>query len=353
MILTTLLAVALAAPVQERAPEPVAPPLSGTLLVLNKSDATLDLVDAETGRRFHTSPTGNGPHEVAVSPDGKLAVVCDYGEQVPGRTLTVLDLDAREVVRTIDLGEYRRPHGIEFEDAGHVIVPVEQAKAILRVDVAAGAVLAAFPTEQDASHMVVVEPVLRRAFVANIASGSVTAIDLAEGVLLKQIPTGAGAEGIALTPDGKEVWVGNRAADTLSVIDARSLEVLAELPCAAFPIRVEITPDGRRALVSNANSGEVVAFDVATRAVLARVPMKVEAVATEDRVFQQFGASPVPVGIQIDPKGRRAYVACTNADLVTEIDLATWTVVRRIATGRQPDGMAWVARRLYEPGNDG
>jgi YVTN family beta-propeller protein len=127
------------------------------------------------------------------------------------------------------------------------------------------------------------------------------------------------------------------------VIDTEWLEVRATLPCATFPIRVEITPDGRRALVSNANSGDVAVFDVAGRKELARIPMQLTAVeGSAERVFgEQFGASPVPVGIEIARDGKRAWVANTNADLVTVLDLDKLAVVGRIPTGRQPDGMAW------------
>lgn len=319
-------------------------PAEGTLIVLDKSDATASIHSDAGGPARLKLPTGRGPHEVAVSPDGRTAVVCDYGEQEGGSTLTVLDLSTWSVARTISLGEYRRPHGVVYQaDGRHVVVTCEANQAVIRVDVEAGKVARAFPTEAQASHMVALTPDGARAFVANIGSGSVTAIDLVEGEILAQIPTGAGAEGIAVTPDGREVWVGNRAADTLSVIDTEWLEVRATLPCAKFPIRVEVTPDGKRALVSNAESGDVAVFDVAERVELARIPMALEKVeGSEERLFgEQFGASPVPVGIEVAADGKRAWVANTNADLVTVLDLEALKVVDRIPTGRQPDGMAW------------
>ena len=49
--------------------------LSGEqLIVLNKSDATASLIDLGTGAVVATMPVGTGPHEVAVSPDGRTAV---------------------------------------------------------------------------------------------------------------------------------------------------------------------------------------------------------------------------------------------------------------------------------------
>jgi YVTN family beta-propeller protein len=328
-------------------PQEVSAPLraaGGTLVVLNKSEATAALVDPTSGEVRRTLPTGVGPHEAAVSPDGRTAVVCDYGQQEPGGTLTVIDLVRTEVARTISLGEHRRPHGIEYQaDGRHVVVTVEQSRAIVRVDVVEGAVTDVFPTEAQVSHMVALAPDGARAFVANIGSGSVTVIDLAEGGILAQIATGAGAEGIAITPDGAEVWVTNRAVDTLSVIDAEWLEVTATIPCGEFPIRVKVTPDGEHVLVSNANSGDVAVFDVEARKEVARIPMELTAVETgEGRLFgDRFGTSPVPVGILIEPGGTRAYVANTNADLVTVLDLEAWKVTGRIAPGREPDGMAW------------
>jgi YVTN family beta-propeller protein len=320
---------------------PAAP--EGTLIVLNKSEATAALVDPASGEVRRTLPTGVGPHEAAVSPDGRIAVVADYGQNVPGSTLTVIDLERAEVVRTIALGEHRRPHGVQFEaDGRHVIATVEDSRAIVRVDVAEGRVVRAFPTDAAVSHMVALAPG-GRAFVANIGSGSVTAIDLAEGKILAQIETGAGAEGIAVAPGGAEVWVTNRSADTLSVVDAEWLEVKASLPCGKFPIRVQFTPDGEHALVSNASSGDVAVFDVEARKEIQRIPMELSAsVGDDERLFgDQFGLSPVPVGILVEPSGKRAYIANTNADLLTVLDLEQWKIAGRIAPGREPDGMAW------------
>ena len=66
------------------------------------------------------------------------------------------------------------------------------------------------------------------------------------------------------------------------------------------------------------------------------------AIDTEGRLFgDRFRSSSVPVGVLIDPSGRREWVAHTNADAVVEVDLASWKVVRIIAAGQEPDGMAY------------
>jgi YVTN family beta-propeller protein len=313
------------------------------LLVVNKGESTLSVVDPKSGAELARIATGPGPHEVAASPDGRVAVVTNYGTgAAPGTTLTVVDLDRLEAVATIDLGEQRAPHGIMYlPDGRHVAVTTERTQTLTIVDVEGRRVVAAIPTGANVSHEVAVTPDGRRAFVANIGSGSVTAIDLISRSVIRSIPTGAGAEGVAVTPNGREVWVSNRAANTVSVIDAESLELLATLESADFPIRVVFTPDGTRALVTNARSAELRVFDVASRRETAAIPIRAPIVASGPQVIA-FEGSAVPIGVLGDPDGRHVYVAAASADAVAVVDLEQSAVVRLIKVGREPDGLAWV-----------
>jgi YVTN family beta-propeller protein len=311
------------------------------LIILNKSDDTASILDATSGKALATIPVGHGPHEVAVLAGGRIAAVADYGDRDrPGRTITLLDLGKNVKAGSIELPEGARPHGLFPLLDGRLLATAEGLKELLLVDPAARRVEHRVPTFQEVSHMVVATPDGSRAFVANIGSGSVTVIEGRKAI--KQIPTGKGAEGIAITPDGREVWVTNREADTVSVIDVSSLEIAATVPAAQFPIRVKITPGGKRALVSCANTGDVAVFDVASRREVGRIKLDEQAVAgAEKRLFStQFGKSPVPVGLLIAPDGRRAWVASTNADVVSEIDLANLAVARRLSAGKEPDGLA-------------
>lgn len=319
---------------------------SGTLIVLNKSDNTVSLINVATKTVVATIPTGAGPHEVAVSPNGKIAVIANYGtQQAPGSSLTVIDVAGKKTLKTIDLGEYRRPHGIEWLRGNEIVVTAEGNKALLIVDIESGKVAAAVTTDQNVSHMVVLARRSNKAFVANIGSGSVTVIDLKTRKKISDLTTGAGAEGIDISPGEREVWVTNRAANTISIIDVISLNVLATLESKDFPIRVKFAPGGRFVLVSNARSGDVAVFDAVTRKEVRRIPMMLKAAegsTTGQRIFgSQFGQSPVPVGILVSPKLSHAFVANTNADIVTMIDLKTWQVAGRLTAGKEPDGLGY------------
>jgi len=330
----------------------VAPAFAQTMLIANKSDATAELIDVASGESRATLPTGPGPHEIAVSPDGATAVVSNYGQNdAPGSTLTVIDVERASVLRSIDLGENQRPHGMVWLSDSRLAVTTEGSARLLLVDVAQGTVVGKVETGQEISHMVAATPDGKRAFVANIRSGTVTAIDLALRRKLGDIATGAGSEGIAITPDGKQVWVTNRSADTLSVVDSSTLEVVAAIESKGFPIRVAITPDGKRALVSCAQSGEIAVYDVASRTELRRSQLSFETVPDHaQRLFgDRFAESPVPVGLVIAPDGKSAWVAATQSDVVVVVDTETLEVRNLIKAGREPDGMAYSPKSVARP----
>ncbi|HEY9225940.1 MAG TPA: hypothetical protein VIP11_04790, partial [Gemmatimonadaceae bacterium] len=67
---------------------------TGTVIVSNMNDHTVTLIDAASGRVVATLPTGEGPHEVAASHDGRWALVSNYGVRgKPGSTITVIDVE--------------------------------------------------------------------------------------------------------------------------------------------------------------------------------------------------------------------------------------------------------------------
>lgn len=317
----------------------------GRLVVLNKADASASLLDLRSGAERARLPTGVGPHEVAVAPDGKTAVVANYGGAVPGSSLTLLDLAAEKPTRTLDLGQAARPHGIVYDpDGAHVWVTAEQRKSLLRVRVADGAVVHEIPTPDPIGHMVV-RAGSGRLFVSHIGGVGVTPVSPSgdSWTAAASVPTGKGAEGIAVSADGAQLWVGHREDDNVVVLDPASMKILATIPAAGFPIRVQLTPDGKTALVSCAESGALRFYDASKFVETGALdfPAQVKADLSGGRLLEDFGASPVPVGIVISPDGARAYVALTNADRIAEVDLKTRRVSRWLTAGREPDGMAW------------
>jgi len=307
------------------------------LLVGNKSADTVWALDTGSGERLSWFDTGVGPHEIEISPDGRHAVVSNYGRRdKPGDSLTVIDWPAREVVRVIDLGENSRPHGMAFLPDGRLAVTAEGVNSLLVVDIGEGEVVARIPVGPGTAHMVAVSPDGRHAWVTNIAAGTLEKVDIAAAGVTGSIVTGDGAEGVGVTRDGAEVWVTNRAADTVSVVDAATLEVLATLDSSGVPIRIAFTPDGSHALVTNARAATVSVFDVAGRELVRSIPIAEPDAEYKDTVL---GTAALPIGVEIHPDGDRAWVAVSGGDEIAVIDTASWEVLARWPTDREPDAL--------------
>ncbi len=294
------------------------------LLVLNKAEHTLVVVDPVTLRVVGRVATGIGPHEVAVAPDGRTAYVTNYGDRQAGRSISVVDLGAL-TARELALDSLSRPHGVVVA-AGRVYFTAEASQAVARLDEAASGVDWVARTGQVATHMVVASPDGRTLYTANVGSGSVTRLTLATGEV-RHIAVGPQPEGIALSPDGRELWVGHNGDGAVSVIAVRTEEVVATLPVGTMPIRLAFTPDGRRVLASDARGDAVVVIDAARREVTGRIPV-----------------AGMPIGLVPASDGRRAFVSRTQAGGIAVLDLERLAMVGEVATGLGPDGIAWLVR---------
>lgn len=319
------------------------PAAADTLLVVRKSAAALDLIEPGSGLKLATVAVGHAPHEVSVSPDGRLAAVSNYGtRERPGSSISIVDLVEPHEVRRIELAPHTRPHGVAWFAPDRLAVTTEGSRHLLVLDPHAGRIVGAWPTRQQTSHMVAVTRDGRRAYVANIDSGSITAVVIENGSDPRSVTTGAGTEAIAVRPDGREIWVAARAAGRLVALDASTLTLLREIDLPGVPIRIVFDAAGTTAYVTCAGSAEVVAFDASTGRELRRrhldLPLAPDAV---QRPFAGLApGSALPVGLTVAPDGRSVYVAATMADAVVQLEAATLAVMRTIQVGGEPDGLA-------------
>jgi len=298
------------------------------LVVVNKATNTVSVIDLASARTLATLPTGAGPHEVAASADGRWAVVTDYGAQVPGTSLTVVDLRTLTVARTIALAAYPRPHGITFlPDNVTVAVSSEASQSVVLVNVAEGRVTGSAPTGQALSHMVVVSPDGRTAYTANIGPGTLSSTAVDGSTPPRILPVGTQTEAINITPDGGQAWIGSNNTGKVFVVDLARWMVVDSVQTSGFPYRIGFTPDGATALVTNPQANEVQIIDTRTRRNLATLPMP-------------GGA----LGVAMAPDGATAWITLAGANEIAEIDLAARAVTRRLPAGGGPDGIAYVRR---------
>ena len=314
---------------------------ASSLLVLSKSDTTLSIVDPVTLKVLAKMPSGPDPHEVVASADGKFAYVSNYGGGAYN-TITVVDLVARKTLAPIDLGALRGPHGLMFV-GGKVWFTAEAAKVIGSYDPATQKIDLVLGTGQNRTHMIWVSDDLKRLITSNVSSATMTIIDKSAGGGGRGpgrgapggdweetvVPVGRGAEGFDVAPGEKELWAANAQDGTISILDLTSKRVSDTLDVSVKGAnRLKFTPDGKLVLVSTLGGPELTILDAATRTVVKRVKIG-------------SGAA----GIEMNPDGSRAYVACTPDNYVVVVDLKKLDVTERFDAGKQPDGMAWAALR--------
>ena len=299
-----------------------------TLLVLNK-EGNVAIVDPKTQTVLGRGPTGEGPHEVVASTDGKLAIASNYGTgQAPGHTLSVIDIATRKEIHRVDISPLERPHGL-FAADGKIYFTAEQNKIIARYDPATNRVDWSLGTGQDGTHMIALSKDRNQIYTSNIRSGTITIFDRGGNPPdwhATVVKVGPGAEGFDVSPDGKQIWAANAGDGTVSIVDIAKKETVQTFDVASKRSnRLKFTPDGKLALISDLASGEVIVVDVASRKSVKRFPVG-RGVA----------------GILITPDGAKAYAAATTDNWVAVIDLKTFEVTGKIATGTGPDGMDWI-----------
>ena len=333
---------------------------SPALLILEKSDNTLAIVDPASLKIVGRAPAGPDPHEVESSAGGKLAYISNYGGSDSSlHTISVVDLTAQKPLPPIDLGALYSPHGLVFA-GGKLYFTAETNKVVGRYDPATQSIDWLIGTGQDRTHMVVVSATLDRVFSSNVSSGTISVIEQISAPLpgfgpppggpagsmppgpppgaprktwrLTNVPAGRGSEGFDLSPNGTEIWAANAQDGTVTVID-----VATKKPTQTFPIpvrgnRLKFTPDGKRVLVSGSPSGS----SAANLVILDAVSHK------EVRTFDLGGGS---AGILIVPDGSRAFIAVSAKDKVAVVNLRTLEIDGYIATGKGPDGLAWAVRK--------
>jgi YVTN family beta-propeller protein len=310
---------------------------ANALLILTKRDGMLLIVDPSSLQVVGRVPVGNDPHEVIASADGKTAYVTNYGSGAYN-TLAVVDLVGQKALPSVDLGALRGPHGVTFV-GGKAWFTAEAAKAIGSYDPATRSIDWILGTGQDRTHMIYVSPDMKLIVTTNVSSGTVSMIEKTAGGSASGSPrgdwsetvvrVGNGSEGFDVSPDGKEIWVANAGDGTVSIIDVASKQVRETLAAdVGGANRLKFTPDGKLALISTLRGSDVTVIDTAARKIVKRIRVGTGA-----------------AGIQMQPDGGRAFVACSPDGYVAVINLHSLEVAGRIEAGRDPDGLAWAARQ--------
>ena len=302
--------------------------LRDVIVVVQKGDHSLGYYDFASGAELGRVAVDPFPHEFTLSPDRRLAYLANFGVALAehggpgGNTVSVVDIQARRRVGTIDCDTYRRPHDVAFDGRGGLYVLCEGTGTLLVVpDPASGRIAHAIPTQGRGSHMLSVLRDGSVAFCSNMESGTVTALFPQEpdrpGVIL---PVGKHAEGSVFDRAEQRLFVMNRESEEITVIDVPALRTLRSFRTPPGPVRV--CRDNERLLVALYHGCGLLIVDM------------------NDPTKQQVISLPAKaISVGYHPPSRTALLSCHD-QRVYLVDTEAGAVLRAIATRSDPDPMA-------------
>ncbi|GAA0858124.1 YncE family protein [Aliiglaciecola litoralis] len=296
----------------------------GTVLVVNKGADTVSFIDLSSREIVKTLPTGKGPHELAITQDGKWAVTTDY---VGGNSLTVIDVENAKVVRTISLANYPRPHGILFLDAQtHVAVSSEGSDSAVIVNIHTGNILTGIDTTQQGSHMVALSKTADVIYTTNMGSNSVSVLDAQTATLSHIIPMPETPEAITVNDAGTRLWVGSNKDGLVSVFDLDSDKMISQFDGYTFPYRILLNQNQQYAVVPDYRQNTLDIFDAETLKRLKRI---------------ELANNAGPKGVSFHPDGKTLFLSLYQQNNVIAVDIPSGKVLFTLPTGDGPDGIGY------------
>jgi DNA-binding beta-propeller fold protein YncE len=303
----------------------------GWLLVANKGEHTLGMIDPSAGRQVTAiAESGVTGHEVVASPDGKVAFVPIYGNSgvglpgTDGRTIDVVDLQQRRVVHKIEFDHGVRPHCAVFGPKdGMLYVTTELDKSIAVIDPHTYQIVGNIPTGEAESHMLAISPDGRVGYTANVGPGTVSVLDMEGRKTSTVIKVANHVQRISVSPDGRWIFTSDTEKPRLAVIDGKTNKVDRWIDLPGEGYGSASTPDDKWLLIAMPSANGVAVIDLASL-----------------RVVKTINVPAAPQEVLIRPDGQLAYVSCDRSHQVAAISLSDWSV-KLIEAGKSADGLAW------------
>jgi DNA-binding beta-propeller fold protein YncE len=307
-------------------------PEDGMLLVANKGDNALGLVDTDTGKQTaDVAEGGVTGHEVIASKDGRTAYVPIYGDSgvgkpgSNGRNMAVIDLAGRKVIGTVDFGKGVRPHcPIIGPKDGMLYVTTELEQSVTIIDPKTLRIVGSVPTGQSESHMLAISRDGRRGYTANVGPGTVSVLDLEKRKTLAVIPISPQTQRISLSVDDRQAFTSDQTQPRLAVIDTHGMKVDGWIALPGTGYGTAPTPDGKWLVVAVPSVNKVAVIDLAAR-----------------KVAHTIDVPKAPQEVLVRPDGKMAYVSCDSSGKIAAIRTTDWTVDSLISAGKGADGLAW------------
>jgi YVTN family beta-propeller protein len=331
-VLLTVMAIAV--PAIAALLDPNNPTGTGGLIMIDKRGGVVRFFDPATLKEVGTLQLEAPPHELAISPDHKVAYVPLYGDGVygnnpnPGHKIVAIDLTTRKVSGTIDVSPYQAPHGLYVDNNGTLYATCDLSRKMLVIDPKSRTIQAAIDTE-GTGHWAAVLPDGSKAYVANKNDRMfVSVIDLKTRKMTGRVPMPKGTQGITSSPDGKLVIAIDYTDPRFYVIDTATDKVVDTVNVdknTTGPFRARYSPDGSMMMTVNHVNAVANIFDAHNL----HAPQKTLPVGQ-----QAFG-------IAYSADGKTALVSNHGDGTITVIDTAKSQVMRTFMAGTGIETLAY------------
>lgn len=200
-------------------------------VAVDASGGKVDVIGTKKFDVIHTIKVGKNPHNLVFSHDGHYAYVSVQGEN----KIAIVNMHKDSVIRDIDLkGMQGGPHNLALSTDGKVLWVRNHPKPKQK-----GTVAVINLKSDRVEHYITVGlfhggmdvmPNNKLAFTTNIGGHTVDAISTQSDKIVKTINVGAGPHGVRSSNHGHYVYVSTTRGNQLAVINTRSLKVITRIP---------------------------------------------------------------------------------------------------------------------------
>jgi len=243
-----------------------------TLWVDSDEGNMLTPIDAGTGG-FGTAMPVDDPYNLYFTPDGKFAVVIAEA----AHQLVFRDANTMTAVKIVPVPCDGVNHADFSADGRYLIVSCEFSSDLVKVDVEKQEVVGSIhlPGQHPMPQDVRISPDGRTWYIADMMASGVWLLNGDAFTIMSFVPTGAGAHGLVVGRDSKNLYVSNRGEGSVSVLDFATNTVVAkwQIPGGGSPDMGGLSADGKVLWLSGRFDGVVYAIDTTDGHLIAKIPV--------------------------------------------------------------------------------
>ena len=245
-----------------------------------------------------------------------------YASNEKDNTISVIDLDKMQVVKTVPTGQ--RPRGMALtSDGKRLLVCLGDSNRIDIFNTRTWQVVGSIDTP-DPEYAALRKPENNPLYVSNENNALITVWNIDTEKMLVQMPTGVEPEGMAVSPDGQLIVNTTETTNMAQFFSYATGKNLANVLVPPRPRWAAFTHDGKQVWVSSELGGAVTVIDTRTFKILDTIRFQVEGLRS---TFIQ------PVGINITDDDKLAFVALGPANRVAVVSVPEHKVLSYVATG--------------------